>query len=321
MPLGNWDNAHVVFALLPEVLRAGDNPADFQTGSFPVYNGPKASVVNGSSFEGKYHIIGDQTQYDLSGQMKYSNGILSNLTEGALQPGLAFSSVSADEIVELFDKNSNYTIEAWIYHDDSLNSNQHGLTGWWVDGDGSATNFGLSLKISSGKMFFRMGFTSTIVRYTSAVISALSVPGLHHFVFVKTGSVVTLYMDSILQGILSSTAWVDGAYNVGGGLINWGLGSVGSNYHNGFSALVIHKKVLSSDTIFQNFVLGPGLGGLVGAINGDILTVTEPGGDILNVFMNPEEHAEPGIYTYSTTGQQILLNGIFDNDYIEMETD
>lgn len=48
--IGNFDNRDVMFAILPACLKNGTNPDSFNTGTFPVYQGPKATVEATSEF-------------------------------------------------------------------------------------------------------------------------------------------------------------------------------------------------------------------------------------------------------------------------------
>ena len=236
--IGSWDTTGLRWAIMPNALYLGDNPAAFNTGVFPVYQGnlaPHKIVATLTNMGSGYGYAGN-------GRIKFddTNDYLSVIDTITVTDG------------------SKETIEVWLeYH---VEPGTQYILHNYTDNDN-----GREVKIN-GDETLQLGYNvggSLQRAHGSTTLSG----GLNHLVFVKDGSTLELYINGAESAYAAQDSYTHGNQTYNNASFGAKITGVTLAYDSYFIA--VYDSAFDSARVVDHYNNGRTLGGLRGYDSGD----------------------------------------------------
>lgn len=236
MTIAGWDNSNCIWAIAPNWLRLGANPAPFHSGAFPLYRGPSAG--------------GSET------------ATLANMTEGDgyVDGELLFDGVDdyvATNYNPAYTDAGSWTFEAWF---------------WFVSGSGATKVFIGHRDDADNQVWFSAdNADKPYLRFESGNVADFAfsntalTTGLKHYVGVKPGTnPIRLYLNG---GEVAVYGQQD-SYGLGSFQltedINVGRAGGMLPFPGSMHYAAMYDTALTPARIAANYALGPWMGGIHG---------------------------------------------------------
>jgi len=241
--IGSWDTTNLVLSVAPNALKLGDNPAAFNSGTFPVYQGENAGSKKTCTLTNMAAGYG----YTTNGLLKLDG------VDDILQFNYATAWTNINK----------FTVEHWIYHNGSSTTEY-----LYSEGE-NASNY-LGLAIRPGQLIrvtFNIGGTVRTV-LTSTKLNTLA---FNHIVYVKDGATMMVYINGSEASYTTQDSYNLGTKTFGTNAVYGALnrGNFSSWINQDTYQINVYDDAISPARILANYNAGVTNGGILGSDNGD----------------------------------------------------
>ena len=237
--IGTWDVTNLIYAVCPNALKLGSNPAAFNTGNFPVYQGESAPSKITAGLKNMLSGYG----YTTDGLLKFDG------VNDFVQPSYKTPLTNA----------SKFTIEAWVYW-------TSGRKYVYSEGTNSANFFYIDIE-PGGNVYVRFYTGSANDVVTSVFTTATA---YNHIALVKDGASLKVFINGSEATYSTQNTYSHGNYTHSLSAINaLSRGTTGSYSDENIKQLNVYDDAISPARILANYNAGITNRDILGSDNGD----------------------------------------------------